>query len=213
MLVRFYPIKNQTLHKHHVIPEALGKIKDKKVVEAIIPLLESKNINVCYEAIMTLKEIKDISALDPLIKCLLRSEDYDCIVVATDAVLDYGEPAVQTLINSLLQKDNYFNEKIVIANIFYSYYSYGWSEEGKIELEPFIQALAKNQLKLEPNEVFAYPGHHHKFAGTCNDNCGELMFYCKDIGETFHNTNIENIDFCFGGYYHKHPEIPMKYCR
>lgn len=90
---------------------ALVKIGE-PAVETLIQYLKDENPDVREQAMEVLTKIKDPRAIGPLIQCL--KDDYQWIRIrAADALVKTGEPAVESLIQCLKDKDPDVQEQAV----------------------------------------------------------------------------------------------------
>ena len=125
--------------------KALAEIGE-PAVEPLIQALGAEDPDIRENAAVTLGKIKDERAVQPLIK-LLTDEEWEVEKGATDALIGIGKPAVEPLIEILLDKneDVYLQMKVVAVLA-------GIKDERAIQ--PMIQALK------EKPELQADLGYH-----------------------------------------------------
>ena len=127
--------------------KALGQIKDVKAVEPLIVALEDKDSGVRRYAAAALGNIGDAKAVESLIEALKVGDFYDITwgnakfdedarEAARDALVNIGEPAVESLIDVLKGEDSNIKKYAAMA----------LGQIGDLKaLEPLIKALSDEE--------------------------------------------------------------------
>jgi HEAT repeat protein len=97
--------EDRSVRKEAVL--ALGKIGDTRAVESIIAILDDE-WNVRKAAIEVLGKLGDLRAIGPLIGALGNLEPLG--EVAVEALVSFGEPAIEPLIEALKNEDSHVSE-------------------------------------------------------------------------------------------------------